>query len=94
MDKSPFVPIFAITVSSTVAVSVPVAIVSAAIVVGGTIVAVVAAVMGVVVMLVVMSVVNLNLLLLVSGLWNLDDINGWDFDDLGHFFLNYALVGR
>ena len=89
MVKSPFVPIFAISVSSTVAVSVPVAIV-----VGGTIVAVVAAVMGVVVMLVVMSVVDLNLLLLVSGLGNLNDINGWDFDDLGHFFLNYALVGR
>ena len=82
---------FAISVSSTVAVTV--AIVSATIVVGVTIVAVVAAVMGVVVMLVVMSVVDLNLLLLVCGLWYLDDINGWDFDDLGHFFLNYALVG-
>ena len=56
--------------------------------------AVVAAVVGVVVMLMVMSVVDLNMLLLVSGLWHLDDINGWDFDDLGHFFLNYTLVSR
>ena len=93
--KSPFVS-KSIPVSSsvTVAISMAMAVVMARIVVRRiTVVAIVAAVMGVVVMLVVMCEVDLNLFLFVCGLWHLDDIDSWDFDDLGHFFLNYALIG-
>ena len=93
MVKSPFVGFVSVSSTVAIAIAVTVAVIAASIV-GVAIVAVVAAVVSVVIMLMVMGVVDLNMLLLVSGLWHLDDINGWDFDDLGHFFLNYTLVSR